>query len=321
MLGELQKLEVERSLRREQAARAEAAAQSAMSSLRQASQRVADLEQQRLAQLPAVEAQLVEIYKHGRNGYGRLLLGSSDAQAFGRLVRLIGALTSINEQRIAAHRRTLDELRAERGRLETEVRALQARDTEAKEARARAERAVTARAALIAEIDAKRDVTAQYVGELQAAYTALQRRMAGLQAGGASPPGSIPLAPFRGALELARDGRPPSAFGEQRRPPGWHRRQERHRDRRRGRSSCTPCTAARWASPTPSPASGSLVILDHGSQRLLPVWLPGRVEVMPGAHVERGGEVGRVGRGAGRSRGLVLRDADRRSVRSIPYNG
>src|SRR5262245_31706688 len=45
VLGELQKLEVERALRREQAARAEAAAQTAMGQLRQASQRVVDLEQ------------------------------------------------------------------------------------------------------------------------------------------------------------------------------------------------------------------------------------------------------------------------------------
>jgi septal ring factor EnvC (AmiA/AmiB activator) len=295
LLGELQKLEVERSLRREQAARADAAARAAMSTLRQASQRVADLEQQRIAQLPAVEAQLVEIYKHGRNGYSRLLFGSSDARAFGRLVRLVGALNTINERRMAAHRRTLDALREERGRLEAQVRELQARDAEAKEARTRAERAVSARAALIAEIDAQRDLTAQYVGELQTAYTALQQRLADLEAGGASPAGAVPLAPFRGTLGWPVTGTVSSTFGEGGGRLGGTSARNGIEIASEDGAIVQAVYAGTVGFADVFPGFGRLVILEHGGNAYSLYGYLGAVSVTPGTQVEAGAEIGRVG--------------------------
>jgi septal ring factor EnvC (AmiA/AmiB activator) len=294
VLGELRKLEVERDLRREQAARADSAARTAMSDLRQASQRVSDLEQERLTQLPALEAQLVEVYKHGRDGYGRLLLGASDATTFARLVRAVGALSTINARRLAAHQRTLDGLRAERSKLEALVKELQVRDAEARDARAAAERAVAARAALIADIDSKRDLTAQYVGELQAAYADLQRRMTDLRANETSRNGTVPLAPFRGGLEWPVMGTLSSAFGASGRLGGTAARNGIEIAAEDG----APVQAVHGGTvgfADVFPGFGRLVILEHGGNAYSLYGYLSSISVTPGVRVEAGGEIGRVG--------------------------
>ena len=52
----------------------------------EATARLDGLERQRLAQLPDLEAQLVDIYKRGRTGYAKLLFGTTSAREFGRLM-------------------------------------------------------------------------------------------------------------------------------------------------------------------------------------------------------------------------------------------
>ena len=70
----------------------------------------------------------------------------------------------------------------------------------------------------------------QYVGELQSAAADLQRQVAGLPS---DSPATLPLAPFRGALEWPVTGRIVSRFGTRRRRPVRHGdRAQRHRDRR-----------------------------------------------------------------------------------------
>src|SRR5687768_2843273 len=65
LVVELRRLEIERDLRVEEAKQAEAAAAEARMALEQTTARLAAIEQQRLAQLPDLQTQLVDIYKRG----------------------------------------------------------------------------------------------------------------------------------------------------------------------------------------------------------------------------------------------------------------
>jgi septal ring factor EnvC (AmiA/AmiB activator) len=175
LLGDLRRLEIERDLQVERVKEAEAVVAAAQDAARQIAQRLQGLEQQRIAQLPDLKTQLVDVYKRGRAGYARLLFGASGVKELGRATRAVAALVRINEQRVEEHRRTLEAMRTERAALDDKVRELQSREAETRQARAAAERAIAARSALIAQIDARRDLNAQLAGELQVAYTRLQQ--------------------------------------------------------------------------------------------------------------------------------------------------
>ena len=152
----------------------------------------------------------------------------------------------INQQRVAEHQRTLDALTAGAHELEEELRALQAREAEALQARRRPNRALASRAALIAQIDARRDLNAQLAGELQVAHERLQQQVASLGAGRAVEPVAIPLAPFRGALDWPVPGRVDRPLRPARRPL--------RRSRPSGTASRSPPPKAPPSAPsTPAP--------------------------------------------------------------------
>jgi septal ring factor EnvC (AmiA/AmiB activator) len=169
LLGELRALEVDRDLRVEQARRADAAAAAARRDLQATTERIATLDRQRLEQLPYLKAQLVDVYKSGRGGYARMLLDARGLREFARATRTASAMIALRDRRVQEHRRTVDALKRERDALEVRSRELRATDEAAARARAAAERAVAVHAARIEEIDSRRDLPAQYVGELQVA--------------------------------------------------------------------------------------------------------------------------------------------------------
>jgi septal ring factor EnvC (AmiA/AmiB activator) len=167
LVGELRTLEVERDLQVERYTQAQADVAAARKAVEQITARVAELEQQRVQQLPEIKAQLVDIYKRGSSGYARLIFGVSSMRDLGRATRAVGALVRINEQRIEEHRRTLAATRQQGEALQARLRELQTAETAARQARAAADRAVNARNALIARIDERRDLNARFAGELQ----------------------------------------------------------------------------------------------------------------------------------------------------------
>ena len=292
LVGDLRKLEIERDLKAEQAKQAAAEATAAQDSLRETTDRLASLELQRLAQLPDMKQQLVDIYKRGRSGYARMLLSARDVREFARAARAVASLASINQQRMEEHRRTLDALRKERTAFAQRAKELQTRDAAARQARAGAERAVTARAARMAEIDSRRDLTAQYVGELQVAYDKIQQQLNSTGSGAAV---NVPMLPFRGALEWPTSGRVSSRFGQA--------------EGRLGGSAVKngieiaatedlPVRAVHGGTVAYADAFtglGTLVILDHGSNNYSLYGYLGSVGVQMGATVETGAEIGRVG--------------------------
>lgn len=295
LLGDLRKLEVERELQETRVRDAQAAMVSGRAAIQTSSERLAALEQQRVSQLPDLQAQLVDIYKRGRAGYAKLLFGSSGVREFGRATRAVAALMKINQQRVADHQRTLDALTRERTMLEEELRALEAREAEAVQAQTAANRAVASRAALIAEIDARRDLNAQLAGELQVAHERLQQQLAGSETDRGIEPVAIPLAPFRGALEWPVGGRVTGRFGQ--------------RDSRFGDSS--PRNGVEIAAPEGTPVRalhpgtvsyaeaftgfGNLVVVDHGANTYSLYGYLSSITAAQGTAVDTTTELGRVG--------------------------
>lgn len=292
LLGEVRKLEVERDIRLEEARRADAAVTGARNELNTIEQRIEALEVQRVAGLPEVRAQLVNVYKRGRTGYLRLLLSSDGLRNFARANRAVTALAYREERLIEDHKRTLEALRADRADLQARTRDLRTRQADAQQARRRAEEAVAARNALIEQIDSRRDLTAQYVGELEVAHARIESQ-SGTLAGAQSL--LVPLAPFRGTLDWPVVGAVTGRFGQPSNRPGGALV-------RSGIEVASPeGTAVRAVhGGTVSYAEGfaglgTLVILDHGDTNYSLYGYLSSVSVQRGQTVEAGGEVGKVG--------------------------
>ena len=320
LLGDLRTLEVERELQDERVREAQAAIASGRAAIDTSGERIAALEQQRVSQLPDLQAQLVDIYKRGRAGYARLLFGSSGVREFRRATRAVAALMTLNQRRVAEHQRTLDALNQERARLEEELRALQTREAEALEARTAANRAVASRETLVAQIDARRDLNAQLAEELQLAQERLQQQVASLASGGTLEPVSIPLAPFRGALEWPVPGRVTLRFGQ--------------RGGRFGDPSGS--NGIEIAAPEGTPVRaihpgtvsyadvftgfGNLVIVDHGANTYSLYGYLSSITAARGAAVDAASEVGQVGTAPAGPAALYLEiRVDGRSVDPIQW--
>jgi len=317
LLGDVRKLEVERDLKAAAAQQAAAASADAEHELQQATDRLARLELQKMAELPDMKAQLVDLYKRGPSGYARLLLSARDLREFARAARAVGSLTTLNEQRIAAHRRTLDSLRKERETFAQKANDLQKKENDARVAKAAADRAVAARGDLISQIDARRDLTAQYVGELQVAYEKIQQQM---KAKGEAEPIAVPLLPFRGGLEWPVMGRVTTQYGQS--------------ASRLGGSAMRNGIEISAADDVPVRAVhggtvgfadsftgfGTLVILDHGGSNYSLYGYLSSASVKQGDKVESGAEVGRVGQApAGQSALYFEMRIDGKSVDPVQW--
>jgi septal ring factor EnvC (AmiA/AmiB activator) len=293
LLGDLRQLELQRDIAAEEEKTAAAAVMQAQRGLEQSTARLSALEQQRISQLPDLKTRLVDIYKRGRGGYARLAFDVQGLREFARAMRAVSALTTINEQRMAEHRRTVAELHQQRDALEQRTRELERAAQEAERARFAAQRAVAAREALITEIDQRRDLNAQLAGELAVAAQRLQQQLASLATGRSAEPVAIPIASFRGALDWPVAGRVTSAFGAPARPGGVARNGVEI-----GAPEGTPVTAVHPGAVDYADAFsgfGNLVILDHGGNYYSLYGYLGSLEVMRGQRIDAGTELGRVG--------------------------
>jgi septal ring factor EnvC (AmiA/AmiB activator) len=304
LLTELRALEVERDLRTIEAHRAEAAATEVQRDVRNIDVRLVVLEKERVAQLPQLEAQLVKLYKRGTLGYARVLFGAGDVRQLGRASRVVAAMVGQDKRRLEDHQRTIATLQAERAARAAQARELDARLAAAVQARATAARALALHAARLTEIDSRRDLTAQYVGELQVARERLLGQLPAatpspaapaVSAGGGGPSGGLPLASFHGSLDWPVQGRLSGRFGEAANRLGGS-------VVRNGieiaADDGTPVKAIHGgtvAHAAPYPGFGNLVILDHGSNHYSLYGYLGTVAVTAGQTIDAGTEVGNVG--------------------------
>jgi septal ring factor EnvC (AmiA/AmiB activator) len=295
LLGGLRAFEIEQQLQMERLREAQAASDRGRAGVAAADARLATLEQQRLAQLPDVKVQLVDLYKRGRTGYARLVFGSTSAREIGRTIRAIAALIRINDARLAAHRRTLEDLGRERATLQEELRALQGKEAEVRQAQAAAERALGARTKLLAEIDTRRDLTAQLTGELQLAYDRLQQQLAAVSGGGSAEAVLVPIAPFRGALEWPVSGRIAVAFGQSSGRLGDVAMRNGVEISAPAGSPVHAIHPGTVSYAEPFAGLGNVVILEHGANTYSVYGYLESIAVAPGTPIDAGTDLGRVG--------------------------
>jgi len=214
LLGELRKLEVERDLRLEESRRLDAEAGAVRARI-DATTRTMDATRLAIeAARPGLDARLVQVYKLGRPGYARMLLGAGRTEDSVRAARLAAALATLDHRRVAEQTGAISRLAASRVELELQSARLKDLQAAARRAADESTRAAGARAELVRRIDERRDLTAQMVGELEHARERLRR----LVPGGPVESVSLPLKPFRGTLDWPVAGQVLSRFGQRRNP-------------------------------------------------------------------------------------------------------
>ncbi|MEO7276373.1 MAG: peptidoglycan DD-metalloendopeptidase family protein [Vicinamibacterales bacterium] len=211
LLTELRRFEVQRQLKTAELRQIEAQRAVLAETLAASSARTEALRQAADAERPEIQGRLVRVYRLGKAGFWRLLLDVDDLRTAARAYRTAAALTRIDHDRVVEHQRMLDTLAREQADLQQRVARLGELETSARSARAAADTAVAGRTALVASIDARRDLNAQLTSELQAAQLRLQVSIEQLAPG--SAPVTLPVKAFRGALPWPARGRLLVRFG------------------------------------------------------------------------------------------------------------
>jgi septal ring factor EnvC (AmiA/AmiB activator) len=223
-----------------------------------------------------------------------MLASVRNLREVGRATRALASLSHINRRRIDEHKRMLEALQKQRGALQENARVLQARRGDAAKARASAERAVNARTALLASIDARRDLNAQLAGELLVAQQKLQAALGAMRGGLAVEAVSVPLTPFRGALDWPVTGPLAARFGQANHAAGGGVRNGIEVAAPEG----TPVRAVHPGAVSFADSFtgyGTLAIVDHGAEHYSLYGYLSSVTVARGDHVQTGQELGRVG--------------------------
>ncbi len=290
VLGDLRRLELEREIRATELQQARQAVQQATTELAAIDAQVSTLSVATAAALPDLQARLVTLYKLGRGQYARLLLSASDLRQFGQAVRLVSALAEQDRVRVRAYEARLAELQTARDAAHDRQAHVQLLQTAAERAQAASAAALAAHEAMVRDIDTRRDVNAQYYGELLAARERLQTSLTGL--GDSAPVSELPLTPFKGDLDWPIAGTVRQRFGTS----------VAGRPASRGIELAGAQGAAVQAVHDGTVAFadvfsgyGQLVILDHGSQTFTLYGNLGEIQVTKGERVERGQPLGTVG--------------------------
>jgi septal ring factor EnvC (AmiA/AmiB activator) len=304
LLNDLRRLEVERQIRTEDVRRASAAADEVAAELATTADRIDELERQDVSERPDLRARLVEMYKLGRARYLRLLLSTADVRQLGRATRMVAVLAEMDRDRVVTHQRTLDSLKSARRDLEERGRRTKTLRTEAARTEQAAIAAARARSDRIRDIDQRRDLNAQLVDELQTAQQKLQLTLRDLSGTSAAEAATLPLRPFRGALDWPVPGTVRRRFGQA------------------AGSGSSEAKGIEIAAPEGTPVQalhegvvafadpfagfGNLVILDHGGQTFSLYGDLLEIGVNRGARVERGQPVGTSGSAPTGAAGLYL---------------
>lgn len=292
-LAALRQLEITRALRAEELAAVNARLDAVNAKVAASTARVEALEAQRVDRTPALEERLQALYKRGKNGYVRLLLDTAEERDAARTTRGVVSLARVEEIRIAEHRRLLAEEQAARTQLESEQRQVARLRAEAASLEAAAARAVAERTRILDDLDRRRELAAQYVGELEQARQRLQSTIDGLDGGA---PVDLPLRPFQGDLPWPLSGPVLTRFG--RSTTGTFGTSIQRNGVEIGAAAGTPVRAVHGgtvAYAAPFTGYGVMVILDHGQNAFTVYGHLSGTALRPGATVARGQPVGTTG--------------------------
>jgi murein hydrolase activator len=294
VLGDLRRLEIDREIKQAEASKTLTELARVTADRDRTEARLKALEATRLAQTPGIRERLIELSKHGRAGYVQLLLASSDVRAIGRMARGVAAVAEMDRVRLETHRRTLRAERDALNELDHQYDMVEALQKDAARARAAAEAAVVARNRMLADLDQRRDLAAQYVSELQQAQTRLDETLATAEAG--SSVAALPMRPFKGDLPWPIAGEVTARFGRQ--SSGRFGTSIVRNGIEVAAKEGTVATAVHEgtvAYAAPFSGFGTMVIVDHGGAAFTVYGHLLDASVSAGTNVSRGAALGRVG--------------------------
>ena len=296
LLEEMRRLELDRQIKTTELNAIDQELAETTDSLEEAADRIARLEQEAAAERPSVEARLVELYKLGRASYVRLLFSSDDLTGVGRTTRVIGSLAQRDRVRFDAHRQTLADLATSRATLETrQVEAASLREA-ARAARLSVDGAINSQTALIAEIDARRNLTAQLTGQLEAARARLDATVAEFGTDSATVPVALPIGPFRGQLTPPVSGEVTVSYGvEQTTEFGTNIARGGIELAATPGDSVYAVHGGEVAFAGPFEGLGTLIIIDHGDQAFSLYGYLGELAVHTGVRVDERTLIGSTG--------------------------
>src|SRR5688572_3180736 len=298
LLGDLRRFEIERDLRTEHLKQIEADTLKVSLDLGNTGNEIAALEEEVEAARPILEARMVEIYKLGSAGYVRLLFNVSDLREVGRAYRMVAAVAAMDRHRALRHQDNLVRLRAAHASLEARRAEIVKLKDAAAAARIAADRAARSREQLIAEIDRRRDLTAELAGELQGAQAKLQQTLAAMNSGTPRPAAeaaALPIRPFRGDLDWPVSGRMLTPFARGIGVSGAPGQTGVQFAAEEG-SSVRAVHDGTVAFVGPFTGYGNLVIVEHAAQTFSLYGQLGAAQVERGTRVERGQVLGTAGR-------------------------
>lgn len=297
LLDELRAIEVQREIEVGRLQEAERQLAGIEADLAATTARIHALESSAAAQRPDLAARIVDLYKLRNGGYLRLLLSVSSVQEMGRAYRFASAMQHLDGRRLEEYRRTVADLRRSAEALRERQVQVTSLKADASRAAAAAAAAAAAHSALVDRIDARRDLNARLIGELQVARDRLQTELERLGHESLSPGTAVlPIGPFRGALDWPVTGRLLSAFGRSRDP------RARVSVLNNGIQVGAPAGSAVRAVHDgvvsfagPFTGFGNLVIVDHGGLAYSLYGQLGEISVEQGRGVAKGAPIGTVG--------------------------
>jgi murein hydrolase activator len=294
-LVELRQLELKRDIQTETLTKIGAELDAVARQIGETTTRIDDLEQLRASNRPVLESRLVEMYKLGSGGYARMLLGVKDLRQFGRAYRMIAAVAALDRQRVEAYRRTIESLQTERSRMEQRRSSMAGLQRQARVAREQLDRATKGRADFIAQLDARRDLNAVLMGDLQAAQRRLQATLSAVASGANAEPVLLPLRAFQRDLDWPVNGRVTARFGRRTDAAALTSSNGVEISAMEG-TVVRAVHEGTVAYAEPFTGYGNLIILDHGGESHSLYGYLASLDVSRGARVDRGEALGTVGR-------------------------
>ena len=212
LLNQLRQLELARQIANEELKQANAATTATAAEMTALDEQVTRLESERDAERPKLESRLVEMYKLGRDVTFVCCCRPPTSARSGRRRGPWRRWRRRIEQRVIRYERRLTELASARQSLSGRQEELSAKRASAARAQGAASKAIAAQAALVREIDQRRDLNAQLASELMASQVRLENTLRTVPSRRLQP---LPAAgPFRGVATLAGHRSVAAAIGQ-----------------------------------------------------------------------------------------------------------
>ena len=214
LLGEVERLELELSLRSEELTEIQITLRRTRALLDATVARVSQLEKSLAEARPALARHARALYKLGDMSYVRLLLSIDRPSDFFRGYRLVTTLARRDNARVSKFRSDLAAFTTEKAVLEERTRESLALRNKLATARRNLDAQRARKTELLTSLVERKELNAAYVDELAQAETRLQALLSGLGEGAVE----VPLGAFRGGLPWPVEGEVRAPFGRRKHP-------------------------------------------------------------------------------------------------------